>query len=473
MKINLNTKKINTVHLVGVCGTGMGAFAGMLKKAGYNVSGSDTNAYPPMSTQLNKWGIEIMPGFNKENITNDLDLVVIGNVCRIDNPEAVAARDMKLNYTSFPAALGELFLKNLNVIVIAGTHGKTTTTSLMSHILHECKTDPSFLVGGVPKNFDSGFRIGNGNYFAIEGDEYDTAYFDKNPKFLHYHPKYAILTGIEFDHADIYNSIEQIENAFKRFIDLIPVDGMLLVYNGCERSMALVKHAKCRVITYGKPNSDIYFKNLIIDNGKCFYSITQKDMNDIEIQSEMIGYHNILNTLASVGLAREIKLPDKMITKAVSNFKGIKRRQDIIGVINNITVMEDFAHHPTAVKETIYGVKKWYPKNRVWAVFEPRTNTSRSNRFQNEYVKAFEDADYVIIADVYNKEQIDEEKRFSPSKLIDEINKNVERGWFIPETKQIINFLCKNVTTSDIILIMSNGNFDGIHQQLIESLKDK
>lgn len=460
------------IHLTAICGMGMGAFAGLLCEAGYRITGSDQNVYPPMSTYLENMGIELMSPFSAGNLREKPDMVVVGNAVRRDNPEMDGVRDMKIPYQSFPAALKEYFLKGKKPLVVAGTHGKTTTSAMLSWTLESAGLDPGFLVGGILKNFDSSYKLGRGEFFVVEGDEYDTAFFDKGPKFMHYMPFGAILTSVEFDHGDIYKDIGQIKKAFENFVGLIPRDGFLIACGDYENVSEVISAACCRKETYGRSaGCDWTAAEISLgEKGGRFKALYRgKSVGDFEIT--MPGEHNILNALAVIALLVNHGVSAETVSRGLKTFSGVKRRQELRGTERGVDVIDDFAHHPTKVRETVKAIRSKYPSGRVWAIFEPRTNTSRRAFFQNEYVNSFDGADGVVIAGVFNSEQIDENDRFSPQRLVEDLIKRGKNAFYIPDADDIVAYVSDQVRSGDVILVMSNGGFHSIHEKILDSLK--
>src|SRR5512145_1824482 len=376
------------VHLIGVCGTGMGSFAGMLKAAGHAVTGSDENVYPPMSTQLAHWGIEVMSGYRPENLDRARpDLVVVGNVVRAVNPEATAMRERGLPHVSFPQALGERFIAPRHGVVVAGTHGKTTTSAMMGALLHHAGRDPSFLVGGVTRDFDSNFRLGAGAHFVVEGDEYDTAYFDKGPKFLHYRPRTAIFTSCELDHADIYRDEAHYESAFERFVTLVPEDGFLAACASYESVLRIARGARCRVETYSvdRPGAHWEARGLVLSPEGARFTLVRRGEALAEVLLPVGGAHNVENALGVAAAATALGLSPAEIAAGLAAFRGVKRRQEVRRTAGGVTVIDDFAHHPRAVRETLAAIRGRFPQGRILAAFEPRSNTSRRNLHQRDY----------------------------------------------------------------------------------------
>ncbi len=471
MKINL--KPGSHVHLMGICGTAMASLAGLLKDRGYKVTGSDQNVYPPMSTQLQNLGIEIMQGYKKENLTPRPDLVIVGNVISKKYEEAEALLATDIPYTSLPNAMGELVIADRHSIVVAGTHGKTTTTSLTSFIAESMGLKPGFLIGGIPKNFSVSYQLPKGDWFVIEGDEYDTAFFDKVPKFIHYRPRSVILTSIEFDHADIYRDLDHVKEAFIMLLKLIPEDGHLIYNAEDENIKSILKHTKCKNIKgYGTEKGDYQAKSVVVDGIKTHFEIHHQS-HIAQVKLQMLGDYNIKNVTAAYALSQELKWDEPKVLGAISKFEGVKRRQEIIGTPNNITVVEDFAHHPTAVKETILSIQKRFPKGKVFSIFEARSATSRRKVFQKDYVDAFSKAQVVLLPPPFNQSTIAENDRFSIDELISDLRKQKVDVSLCTSTDDIVTQVKSRARPGDVVLVMSNGGFDGIYKKLLESLSQK
>lgn len=465
---------VRHVHIMGICGTAMGAFATMLHAQGFSVTGSDANPYPPMSTQLEQLGIQIFNGYAASNLEKRPDLVVVGNVIRRDNPEALAVVELGIPYVSMPAALSELFLKSNHSLVVAGTHGKTTTSSLLAWCLHQLGVDPGFLIGGELRNFNRNCHVGSPGYFVVEGDEYDTAYFDKGPKFMHYRPKSAILTSVEFDHADIYRDIDHVKSAFKGFVELMPEDGQLIACTDYEHVRSILSGAKCKVLTYGLKGDGLYSGYIEETNSKGMrFVITRSGSPVANFFSPLTGKHNLLNLISVSVLLMNLGFSVEQIRKGVESFKGVRRRQEIFADLGGITLIDDFAHHPTAVQVTIDAIRSRFVGRRLWAIFEPRSNTSRRKVFQDKYVGAFTGADKVLIADVYNAGALGEEERFSPAELVRDLLGLGVDARTLPDVETIVSVLADEAVAGDVILIMSNGGFGGIYKKLPAALTAK
>ena len=465
----MESKDIKNIYLIAICGTGMAALAGLLKKAGHNVTGSDANIYPPMSTLLSNAGIKIFPGYKKENISKDIDLVIVGNAVSKKNEEVQAVLDAGISYTSFPAALSQFFLEGRKSLVVTGTHGKTTTTSLLSWVLESAQRKPGFMVGGWLKNFDTNHQVPVGDYFVTEGDEYDSAFFDKGPKFLHYRPDASILTGIEFDHADIFSDLDQIKQVFRDYVKLIK--GIILVKSDDENIRNVLPSASCKVETYGfDEKADWRIEDYRFEKGCGHFSLSFKNKKQADFQLAMIGRHNVENAAAVAALCLNLGLTADEINVGFQTFKGIKRRQEIVGEKSGVTVIDDFAHHPTAIDLTVNAVKEAYPGQRVWAVFEPRSATSRRKVFEDSFPKSFLKADRVIFAGLFAPEKIKDEERLDVQAVIASINNMGGVAEYIPQVDDIVEFITKNAKSEDVILVMSSGGFDGIHRKILERL---
>lgn len=471
----LAAAKPGRIHLVGVAGTGMGSFAGMLKAAGYEVTGSDQNVYPPMSDMLKAWGIETMTPYAQENLDRARPtVVVIGNVIRRENPEATAVRERGLPALSFPAALGALFLKTRHSIVVAGTHGKTTTSALMGHVLVCAGRDPSFLVGGVTLNYSGNYRYGQGAHFVVEGDEYDTAYFDKGPKFLHYQPRTAILTSVEFDHADIYRDLAHYTQAFERFVALIPPDGQLVACASYPAVTKLAQACRGKVVTYSAQPSieaDVKPGQVKFSAEGARFVVLEKGESQGELLLPMGGSHNVENALSVYAAARCVGLSFDEIKRGFESFRGVKRRQEVRAEPQGIMVIDDFAHHPTAVKETIAAVKGRYAGRRLWAIFEPRSNTSRRNIHQDDYARAFDGAERVSLKVPEAHDKIPQGEGLDAHRLASELTR--EHGIAATASASVeamVDEVAGGAKRGDVLLVMSNGSFGGFIDKLLARL---
>ena len=467
----MKSKDIKNIYLIAICGTGMAALAGLLRGAGYRVSGSDTNIYPPMSVLLENAGIPVLPGYRKENITGDIDLVIVGNAVSKTNEEVQSVLEAGLDYMSFPEALSHFFLDGRKSLVVTGTHGKTTTASLLSWVLHDSGRKPGFMVGGWLKNFDSNHLVPEGDYFVMEGDEYDSAFFDKGPKFLHYRPDVSILTSIEFDHADIFKDLDQIKDAFRKYVSMIRPEGVILVKHADANIQDVLGEAVCRIETYGYlDGADWRIGDYQFEGGYGSFSLFYQGEKKGDFQLAMIGRHNVENAAAVAALCLGLGLTVKEINSAFKSFQGIKRRQEVVGVKKGVTVLDDFAHHPTAIRLTLEAVKEAYPGQRVWAVFEPRTATSRRKVFEQDFPDSFLGADRVVFAGLFAPEKIREKDRLDPERVVTLIRQKGGNANFIPEVDGIVGFMAENVENRDVVLVMSSGGFGGIHQKILDRL---
>jgi len=459
------------IHLIAVCGVGMASLAGLLQSRGYRITGSDQNVYPPMSTYLAEIGIDVLTGYRAEHVTPRPDLVVIGNAVSRGNAEAEAVISQNIPYISFPQALGEFLIGGRTSIVIAGTHGKTTTAALAAWVLASAGLDPGFFVGGVPLNFGSGWRPGGASHVVLEGDEYDSAFFDKGPKFLHYRPTHAILTSVEFDHADIYRDLDHVKSAFARLIEILPADGKLVVCSDYADAIALAKAARSQAITYGERGdwtaSDIEFRQ-----GRTFFTPCYQGQSEGPLEARIIGRHNVKNALSVYAMARALGIPREKLLDGFRTFKGVKRRQEVRGEQRGVLVLDDFAHHPTAVRQTIDAVRSAYSGRRLWAIFEPRSNTSKRNVFEKEFAAALALADRVIVAEVFQPEKIPPGERLSVDRLVREVNRlaGVERATMIASASDIAAHVAHNARSGDVLLVMSNGAFDAVHEKILGAL---
>jgi UDP-N-acetylmuramate: L-alanyl-gamma-D-glutamyl-meso-diaminopimelate ligase len=441
----------------------------MLNDMGYDVTGSDYNIYPPMSDFLMAKGIKLFKGFDKNNLHNNPDLVIVGNAVVKDNPEAVEMVKREIPFCSMPQAVNRFAAEDKKIILVTGTHGKTTTSSIIAHILDCAGLEPSFMIGGILKNFNSNYCIGKGEYIVIEGDEYDTAFFDKGPKFMHYDPDITIMTGIEFDHADIFTDIDHIKRIFSSFVKKIEKNSHIIAYDDNDNLKEILASCAASIETYGEV-AQWSFSNHIQENKKNFFDV-QGPNKKISIETNLLGAHNLLNCMACIAAADWIGISDKTICRALHTFSGIKRRQEIRGIKHGITVMDDFAHHPTAVRETIKAVKPFYRNGRVIAVFEPRTNTSMRNIFQDIYPDSFLDADMVCICNPDVKKDIPQKDKFSTQKLVSDIERKGIEAYHFETSDAVINFLVSKLRQNDLVLIMSNGGFGNIHVKLIENIE--
>jgi UDP-N-acetylmuramate: L-alanyl-gamma-D-glutamyl-meso-diaminopimelate ligase len=459
--------EIRTVHFAGICGTAMASVAAALKEKGFEVTGSDQNVYPPMSTFLAERQIPVTEGFAEPNLAYKPDLVVIGNALSRGNPEVEAVLERKMRYCSLPELLKEFFLRGKRSLVVSGTHGKTTTTSLLAWVFEHNGLNPSFLVGGIPNNFGQGARFTDSEWFIIEGDEYDTAFFDKRSKFLHYLPEVALINNLEFDHADIFKDVAAIQATFRQFIRLIPRNGLLLA-NGDDANIAsLLDVTHCPVKRFGLgPDNAVHGFNL-----RYGPTATEFELPSFKFHLDMVGEFNVRNALGVIGVAKHFGLKNHQIQSAFSTFKGVKRRMEVRGIAGGVTVIDDFGHHPTAIRQTLAALRVRYPTQKLWAIFEPRSNTTRRNVFQNELVGAFEGADVVVLSQVARLEQVPATERLDPEKLMRELKAGGKPAAYLPDVEAIVEHVRGGVSGGDVICVFSNGGFGGIHKKLLERLR--
>ena len=473
------------IHLIGICGTGMGSVAGLLKAAGHDVRGSDAHVYPPMSTQLEEQRIPVFDGFSAGNLDWLPERVVVGNVCTKDHVEVIAATARGIALTSFPAILSELFLGDTHAIVVAGTHGKTTTSSLMAHVLTAAGFDPSFLIGGVPLNFRRSWRLGQGRHFVVEGDEYDTAFFDKGSKFFHYHPKTVILTSVEYDHADIFPDEESVKAAFRTFVGLIPPDGRLLVCAASPGALEVARGARCTVETYGRPGTvigastpgahppDWTFEVATRRNGgRSVLSIAHQQRRLVDVDTNLPGIYNHENLLGVVAAAVGLGVPEPVLVRAARSFLGIRRRQEVRGVAAGVTVVDDFAHHPTAIRETLLGLRGRFGPGKLIAAFEPRSASSRRAVFQAGFADALSVADEVVLAPLYAPEKIPPGDRLDVDRLAADLRREDIPARVIAGVDAQAAHLAERAAPGDTIVIMSSGDFGGLHGRVLAALGD-
>ena len=457
------------IHLIGICGTGMGSLAGLLVEAGHKVSGSDIAFYPPMGDQLKGLNISLKTGFDPKNLEPKPDTVIIGNVCTKENPEAKRALEAGIPYFSLPQALQELFLKNKKALVVAGTHGKTTTATLLAWVLTHAGLDPGFMIGGVGINLGKSYHVGKGDYFVVEGDEYDTAFFDKGPKFAHYRPFGAILTSIEWDHADIYPTFDSMLKGFEKFIATLSSKSPLLVWADSPKITELTHIHNYPLFRYGLHFGDYVAQNISPSPQGIHFTLCHKDER-IPLFLSMTGPANLENAVAVTGLCHQLGLSWEQIGEGLKTFQGVKRRQEIKGAVKGVTVIDDFAHHPTAVKRTIEAIKEKFPGQRLIVVFEPRSNTSRRKTLYEEYLRAFHGADRVIIAGIYHPEKIPESERLDTAKLADDLMKRGVDAYAVQGTDFIVEFITRGIGPENVVAFFSNGDFDNIHQKLLDKL---
>jgi len=467
---------VRRIHLLGVGGTGMGAFAALLQAAGYEVSGSDENLYPPMSEMLPKWGIRTFTPYAPENLDAARpDLVVVGNVIRRVNPEATAMRERALPHVSFPQALGQLFLEERHSIVVAGTHGKTTTTSMAAQLLAAADRDPSVLVGGVAGNFGGNFHLGKGPEFVVEGDEYDTAYFDKGPKFLHYRPRTVIFTSCEFDHADIYRDTPHYESSFEKLMRLVPTDGLVLACASTEAPVRIARaHCRGKVETYSaQAGVDADWRAIDLRAGPegTRFGVMRRCERLFDAVLPLGGRHNVENALGAIAACLSRGASPDTLVRGLAGYSGVKRRQEVRGELGGVKVIDDFAHHPTAVRETIDAVAGRNPGRRIVAVFEPRSNTSRRSLHHAEYARSFGGAGLAVLAAPQKHDKVPENDRLDVEKLCADIAANGTPAHAFADTDDILRFVLSEAKKGDVLLVMSNGAFGGLIGRLLAGLE--
>lgn len=462
------------IHLIGIGGTGMGALAGLLREAGHEVRGSDGPLYPPMSTLLDELAISRFEGYRAENLDWGPDRVVVGNICRVDHPEASAARERGLSLTSFPALLSELFLAERPSLTVAGTHGKTTTSTLLAHLLTSAGLRPGFLIGGVPRNFPHSFSLGaEGAPFVVEGDEYDTAYFDKRPKFVHYRPRVAILTGIEFDHADIYPTLADVERAFTLLVDAIPAEGSLVVYADSPLALRVAARARCRVESYSLLGNDATWSARATPDGagRQRLRVERGGAPFAEVVLPLAGKHNAENALAVTAVAAGLGVGAEAIGAGLASFAGVRRRQELRGRADGVAVVDDFAHHPTAIRETIAALRGVFGDGRVLAAFEPRSATSRRRALQAELIEALATADDVVLGGLSDLERIPEAERLEPERVVAGVRARGVAARQLAEVDAIVAHLSAEARAGDTVLVMSSGGFGGLIPRLLAALE--
>jgi UDP-N-acetylmuramate: L-alanyl-gamma-D-glutamyl-meso-diaminopimelate ligase len=464
-------EKVESIHLIAVCGTAMGALACMLKDMGYRVTGSDNHIYPPMSRFLEQRGVPVMSGFDRTHLAHRPDLVVVGNAVSRDNAEVIATGDMALCYCSMPQAVNRFAAAGKRQLLVAGTHGKTTTSAILAWILFSAGRDPSFIIGGILPNFKSNYRSGAGDCMVLEADEYDTAFFDKGPKFLHYTPDAAILTSVEFDHADIYRDLDHVRSAFGQFLSALKPSSLLVNVDDDPNVRGLVDMAGCSRLSYGlASNSPWRIGRISIEPPVTRFQAFKDGVEYGVFQTRMIGVHNLKNALAAVAVADYLGVPAEKIARALDSFAGIRRRQEIRGEKRGVVVMDDFAHHPTAVKETLKAVKSYFSANRIVAVFEPRTHSSMRKVFQQDYATVFDAADRICIRRPPLLKKVPEGERISSERLVADLKQQGMDATHFDDTESIIDDLVGSSMRGDIVLIMSNGGFDNIHERLLAAL---
>jgi UDP-N-acetylmuramate: L-alanyl-gamma-D-glutamyl-meso-diaminopimelate ligase len=466
------------IHLSGICGTAMASLAGLLQLQGHRITGSDIAAYPPMSDLLRGLGIPVLEPYAEANLEPAPDLVVIGNALSRGNPEVERVLDLRIPFTSMAALLREEFLVGRESLVVAGTHGKTTTTSMLAWIYQfaaqeNAALEPSFLIGGVAENFGTSFQLRPTRTFIVEGDEYDTAFYDKGPKFMHYFPDGLILTHVEFDHADIYTDLAAVKTAFKRLVNLVPRRGLIVAYDGNANVTECVAGAFCRVERYGfTAEAEWRLKNLRHENGVTRWEVWRGGELWAKLEMRLAGEHNALNATAAAALAAGRGIGKEEIRAALAGFKSVKRRLEVRAEIGGVTIIEDFAHHPTAIRETLRALRSVYPQARLWAILEPRSNTLRRKVLEGELVESLRLADHVVLAGVYQQQRIPVDERLHPEDVVQALNDRGTEAELFPGVEAIVNRVAPRLRSGDVVAILSNGGFDGIYEKLPARLRE-
>lgn len=464
------------IHFLGICGTAMGAVASAMARQGYVVTGADASVYPPMSTFLQTEGITIFQGYRAENIPEDVDLVVIGNAMTRGNAEVEAVLERKLRYMSLPEMMKEHFLWGRHNYVVTGTHGKTTTTSMLTWLMEDNGMNPSFMIGGIARNLQRGGRFTDAGYCVLEGDEYDTAFFDKRSKFLHYLPEVVVINNIEMDHADIYNSVEEIRLSFKRMLRAVPANGIVYINSDCPncqivRQEAAQELSMVRMVGVGMgEEADIRIQITESRPDGSVFSLTQGEGQMEEYMVPMVGPCNVRNAAMAVCAARFAGLKPEQIRASLSRFEGVARRQEIRGTVNGVTVVDDFAHHPTAIAQAVAGLRQRFPKSRLWVLFDPRSNTTIRNIFQAELAESLATADFAIVSPIENPRKVDPEHRLDEEKLCSDIMARGTECYIGKNIEDIVAHVVERVHYGDVLLVMSNGGFGGIHGKLLSAL---
>jgi UDP-N-acetylmuramate: L-alanyl-gamma-D-glutamyl-meso-diaminopimelate ligase len=463
------------IHFIGICGTGMATLAAMLKARGFDVQGSDVGIYPPMSDFLEKERIRILDGYAPDHISGDLDSVIVGNAISRGNAELEEVLDRKIRFQSMPEAIREHFLWSARSIVIAGTHGKTTTTALTGWLLEAGGQDPTVLIGGISTNFGSSYRMGSGRDFVIEGDEYDSAFFDKTAKFLKYLPDVVVIGNLEYDHADIYPDMDALRLAFRRLVGLVPRSGRLILGADSSEARDLAALARCPVETFGlSSDADWRASEMRPEGHKMTFELTARGEQLGHVTLPLIGSHNVQNALAALAVGRVTGLSAEEMIRALKDFQGVRRRLELRGTEGGVSVFDDFAHHPTAIRETLKAVRWSYPDRRLWAIFEPRSATSCRRVFQDDFARAFaeSDADEIVLAAVF-RSTLPEDQRLSIDQLVRDLQRAGKHVRYVPKVDEIVSLVTSEARTGDLVVVMSNGGFEGIHDKLLTALRPR
>ena len=457
------------IHFIGICGTAMGSVAAALQNRGYIVTGSDQNVYPPMSDFLIENGISVSVGHNENNIPDNVDLVIIGNAMSRGNVEVESVLNRKIPYTSLPELIKRYFLQGKRNVVITGTHGKTTTSSIIAHVLNDNGLNPNLMIGGIPLDIGKGGRFTDSEFFVIEGDEYDTAFFDKRSKFVHYMPEIVVVNNIEFDHADIFSNLEEIKLSFTRMLNMVPENGIVFVNGDDPHAVEVTQICRAPVIKIGTNDEcDYKIENLKLESSNSFFSL-----NGNSYKLPMHGEFNVRNAAMAIAVSDFIKIDHKNVAQSLSNFSGIARRQELRGEINGIKIIDDFGHHPTAIAATIKALKQRYPNSKIWAIFEPRSNTSRRNMLQSELQDSLSIADGVFISEVPNPEKVPDGELLDVESVVENLVSRGLQGFVGSSSDDIVNRLIPLTSSGDTIVVLSNGGFGGIHDKLLKALKEK
>jgi UDP-N-acetylmuramate: L-alanyl-gamma-D-glutamyl-meso-diaminopimelate ligase len=453
-------------HFTGICGTAMGAVAAAMKQRGFTVTGSDANVYPPMSDFLRGQGITLTEGYRAENIPADADVVVIGNAISRGNPEAEAALDRKLLYLSLPEVMKEFFLRGKRNFVVSGTHGKTTTSAMLAWLLRNAGRDPGFMIGGLPKNLGRGAHFTDADFNVLEGDEYDTAFFDKRSKFLHYLPECVVINNIEFDHADIYNSLDEIKLTFRRLLNIVPRGGMAFINGDEPNCLDVAQNAPAPITTVGfGENNTLRIENLCYAPDRSSFTL-----GGMACSLRMTGEFNVRNAAMAAAAATFAGLTPDEIRAGLESFEGVARRQELRGEVKGIKVIDDFAHHPTAIRLAVQSLRQRHPDSRLWILFEPRSNTTRRAVFQNELAESLALADFAVVAALTDLQKIPENDRLDPAKLSADIARLGGNGSYLSDVETIVAHVKSNAASGDVVAVLSNGGFGGIHQKLLDAL---
>ncbi len=464
----------HSIYLIGIGGAAMAPLAGMFAERGYRVSGSDTGVYPPASALLASLGVSWHEGFREENLCPAPDLVVIGNAVSRGNPEVECVLDRKIPYCSLPEALQQFFLPGHDTIAVTGTHGKTTTTSMLAWIFQAAGRSPDFLIGGMAENFGKSYGLGGGREFIIEGDEYDSAFFDKAPKFLHYRPDELIITSLEFDHADIYGDLAAIELQFRRLVNLIPRRGRIVCWGESAAVRGVVAQALCPVETYGfAADNDWVAENVAVFDNETHFQVMWRGEERARVRMGMPGRHNVLNALAAIAITSGRGISREAIERALATFRGVARRMQVRGESAGVTIVDDFAHHPTAIRATIEAARSRWPGRRLWVAFEPRSNTMRRRIFEADLADALAGADGVVLGPVNRPHLLSDAERLSPERVVVALRATKRIAAAFPSAGEIVDFLAEELREGDVILVLSNGSFDGLCDKLLSRLSER